>query len=131
MAIEARQAPAIGRRTAAREVRSPFVLSLVALPGVLTLIVFSMPTDGAPITSMNFRVLLGVTYCRWVGPKNRRAVFSTPGCGSILTNTVAISIQKLLFGLPLPIARTIRRNEARHAGDSPGATSLRGCRSVG
>jgi len=125
MATKAERAPIVGRRAsenavgtamrrAAREVRSQYILYLMVLPGILYFIIFRyVPIYGASIAFKNFRVLLGITHSPWVGLKNFRTVFSSPYFTSILTNTIAISVYKLLFGLPLAIIMAILLNEVR------------------
>lgn len=125
MATKAERASVVGRRVsenavstalrrAAREVRGQYILYLMVLPGLFYFIIFRyLPIYGASIAFKNFRVLLGITHSPWVGLKNFRTVFSSPYFTSILTNTIAISVYKLLFGLPLAIAMALLLNEVR------------------
>jgi putative aldouronate transport system permease protein len=101
-------------RRLVQEVRRQYILYLMVLPGLLYFVVFRyIPMYGASIAFKNFRVLLGITHSPWVGLKNFRTVFSSPYFSSILTNTILISVYKLVIGLPLAVMMALLLNEVR------------------
>jgi putative aldouronate transport system permease protein len=102
------------RRTVARELRRHKTLYLMALPGVLYFVVFRYgPMYGAIIAFKEYRVLDGIAGSPWVGLQHFATIFRSPYFTNILTNTVLISVYKLLFGLPLAVIMALLLNEVR------------------
>jgi putative aldouronate transport system permease protein len=97
-----------------RELRRHHALYLMVVPGVLYFLVFRyVPMYGATIAFKDYRVLQGILDSPWVGLKNFQTIFASPYFFSILTNTIVISLLKLLIGLPLAISLALLFNEVR------------------
>ena len=86
----------------------------MAVPGVVYFLVFRyVPMFGAVIAFKDYRVLDGILGSPWVGLKNFQTIFTSPFFASILTNTLIISVLKLLVGLPLAVTLALLLNEVR------------------
>jgi putative aldouronate transport system permease protein len=97
-----------------RELRRHHALYLMVVPGVLYFLIFRyVPMYGAIIAFKDYRVLQGILDSPWVGLKNFQTIFASPYFFSILTNTIVISLLKLLVGLPLAISLALLLNEVR------------------
>ncbi len=115
---QTRQSTAPRARTwwsaAARDVRRHYLLYLMVLPGIVYFLVFRYgPMYGAIIAFKDYRVLDGITGSPWVGLEHFREVFSSTYFTNILTNTIIISVYKLVFGLPPAIGMALLLNEVR------------------
>ena len=97
-----------------RDMRRHYILYLMVVPGLLYFLVFRyFPMYGAIIAFKDYRVLEGFTGSPWAGLKHFRTIFASPNFYNVLTNTLLISIYKLLFGLPVDIGVALMLNELR------------------
>jgi putative aldouronate transport system permease protein len=97
-----------------RDMRRHYILYLMVVPGLLYFLVFRyFPMYGAIIAFKDYRVLEGFTGSPWAGFKHFRTIFASPNFYNVLTNTLLISIYKLLFGLPVDIGVALMLNELR------------------
>ena len=97
-----------------RDIRRHSILYLMALPGILYFLIFRYyPMYGAIIAFKDYRVLEGFNGSPWVGFKHFQAIFSSPFFYNVLTNTLLISIYKLIFGLPVAVIFALLLNEVR------------------
>jgi putative aldouronate transport system permease protein len=97
-----------------RDIRRHSILYLMVLPGVLYLLVFRYyPMYGAIIAFKDYRVLEGFTGSPWAGFKHFRTIFASPNFYNVLTNTLLISVYKLVFGLPVGVGLALMLNEVR------------------
>ncbi len=88
----------------------PFYLFL--LPAVIWYIVFAYyPMAGIAIAFQRFRFSQGFFGGEWVGLRYFREFMTDPYFWDIFTNTIVISISKLLFGFPAPIILALMLNE--------------------
>ncbi len=100
----------------ARELRSNFVLYLMVLPGLIYFGVFRYgPMYGAIIAFKDYRVLDGILGSPWVGLENFQRVFDSEYFTNILTNTVLISVYKLVVGTVAAVLLALLLNEVRVA----------------
>ena len=89
-------------------------LYLMLLPGLLYFIVFRYgPLWYAQIAFKDFSPVLGVEGSPWVGFKYIFEFFNSYYFSQLMTNTLLISLAKLIFGLPLAIILAIALSETR------------------
>jgi putative aldouronate transport system permease protein len=82
------------------------VLVLVALPGLLSLLVFHyLPWLGNVIAFKDYQPYVGILESPWVGLNNFRVVWEgDPGFLNALSNTLVITLLQVLIVFPAPIA---------------------------
>jgi putative aldouronate transport system permease protein len=98
----------------ARDIRRHSILYLMILPGVIYFLVFRyFPMYGAIIAFKDYRVLEGFGGSPWAGLKHFRSIFASPFFYNVLTNTLLISLYKIVFGLPVAIIMALLLNEVR------------------
>ncbi len=96
------------------DIRKQYILYLMVLPGLIYFLVFRYgPMYGAIIAFKNYRILEGITGSPWVGFKHFETIFSSTYFTNILTNTILISVYKLVFGLPAAVIMALLLNEVR------------------
>jgi len=87
---------------------------LILLPGMLYFAIFRYwPLYEAQIAFKDFQPLLGVEGSPWIGLKNFETFFKSYYFSTIITNTLIISVAKLIFGIPPAIILAIALSEAR------------------
>lgn len=87
---------------------------LLFLPAVLYYVVFHyMPIYGVLIAFKSYKFTLGVWGSPWVGLKHFEDLFAVAGFWQVFRNTLLISLYKLVFGFPAPIAFALLLNEIR------------------
>lgn len=92
-------------------------LYLMGLPVVIFYIMFHyIPMYGAIIAFKDYTPLGGVMGSEWVGFKHFIQFFSSPYFGTVMTNTLRISITALLTTFPAPIILALLLNEVRCEG---------------
>ncbi len=92
-------------------------LTLMFIPVVAYFIIFKyIPMSGIAIAFQNYRIKSQSFFAGpWVGLDNFTKAFNTPTFARSVTNTLAISGLKLLFGFPAPIILALMLNEVSHA----------------
>lgn len=89
-------------------------LYLMLLPGLLYFVVFRYgPLWYTQIAFKDFSPVLGVEGSPWVGFKYILEFFNSYYFAQLMTNTLVISLAKLIFGLPLAILLAIALSETR------------------
>ena len=110
----AAQAAAARRRAWYAPLITHRYLYLMLLPGAVVLLVYRyLPMYGLTIAFKNFRLSRGIWRSPWVGFENFERFFSSPFFELIITNTVVISLLKLVFVFPVPIVLALMLNEVR------------------
>jgi putative aldouronate transport system permease protein len=71
------------------------------------------PMYGVQIAFKDFNPAKGILHSQWVGLDNFERFFSSYYFGSLLWNTVAISLFSLLFAFPVPVLLALLINEIR------------------
>ncbi|MFD2329528.1 ABC transporter permease [Cohnella sp. GCM10020058] len=90
------------------------VLFLMLIPGFIFLLVFNyVPMYGLVLAFKEFRITSGILDSPWVGLKHFHKVFDDPHFYVVLKNTILISVYKLIFGFPAPIAFALLLNELK------------------
>ncbi len=98
-----------------RELWNNRYLYLFVVPGVIWFLIFCyQPMYGVLIAFKDYDILEGVFASEWVGLANFKEFFNSPNFQVILTNSIAISLLKMLFGFPAPIILAILLNELQN-----------------
>ncbi|MEK3915860.1 sugar ABC transporter permease [Paenibacillus sp. FSL H7-0331] len=88
------------------------ILYLLLLPELIYFVIFKyVPMFGIIIAFKNYNIGLGFWDSPWVGLNNFRNFISGVYFWDIMSNTIAISIYKLLFGFIAPIVLALLINE--------------------
>lgn len=97
-----------------QDVRKYWPLYLMALPGVLSIIIFSYgPLFGIAIAFIDYSPVRGIWQSRWVGLKWFEKAFSHPMFWPAVRNTVIIKGLQTLIGFPSAIILALLLNEVR------------------
>lgn len=89
-------------------------LYMLLIPGMLYFTVFKyIPMAGVVIAFKNYNLALGVWDSPWVGFRNFADFINGVYFWDIMMNTILISLYKLLYGFPAPIALALLLNEVR------------------
>lgn len=90
----------------------PFHVML--LPAVIITILFKyVPFAGIAMAFEDYTPLRGLFEQTWVGMENFQYLFSLPGFGSVIWNTVFIAVMKLAGNLIFPVLVALLLNEVR------------------
>lgn len=91
-------------------------LYTMILPGLLFFVIFKyIPLSGSVIAFQDYNVFDGVWGSKFVGLNHFINLFTYPEFYNVLSNTILISLYKLLFGFPAPIILALLLNEVRKA----------------
>lgn len=91
-------------------------LYLCLLPFMLFLFTFQYRAMyGLTLAFKDFRILQGISASPWAGMKYFQQLFKGYSFLEVLRNTLLISLQKLIFCFPVPIALALFINEIRNA----------------
>jgi len=100
----------------ARSIRKFWPLYLMLLPGVAYYVVFRyFPMYGMIIAFKDFSIMDGIVGSGWANPwyKHFEAFYRSPYFSQLLTNTLLISLYKLVWGTIPPIVLALLLNECR------------------
>ena len=87
---------------------------LMLLPALVYIILFNyVPMYGLQIAFKDYRVSLGIDGSKWVGFKHFITFFNSFNFWSLLTNTLTLSLYRLLVGFPIPIIVALVINELK------------------
>ncbi|SDW96411.1 putative aldouronate transport system permease protein [Paenibacillus sp. CF384] len=90
-------------------------LQLMVLPALVFLFVFSyIPLYGLLTAFQDYDMFKGFFASPWVGFKHFRIFFESPEFGEVLSNTIWISVLKLLVCFPAPIVLALMLNEVKN-----------------
>ncbi len=105
------------KKTLATRLRTNLPLLIMILPGFVALLLFHYkPIYGLLIAFKNYKFKLGVLGSPWAannGFEHFIRLFGGNEFASVLGNTVWISLLRILFGWPAPIALALMLNEIR------------------
>lgn len=88
---------------------------ILLLPALAYFLIFCYgPMYGAQIAFRNFNAVDGITGSPWVGFAHFKRFFASPYFGSLIRNTLVISIYGLIAGFPLPIILALSLNELKN-----------------
>jgi putative aldouronate transport system permease protein len=89
-------------------------LQLMVLPGIIWMLVFNyIPMGGIVIAFKKFKITKTISEAPWVNFKYFEEFFGDSNFVEVMTNTIGISLLKLLIGFPLPILFALLVNEIR------------------
>ncbi|MDF2925186.1 MAG: protein lplB [Paenibacillaceae bacterium] len=97
-----------------KALRRDSLLHLMLLPSVVILFIYHyIPIFGSSIAFLDYKTYLGIFQSDFVGMDNFTALFSTPGFGRSLYNTVFIALWKIATGIAVPVLFALLLNEVR------------------
>lgn len=89
-------------------------LQLMVIPGLIWMLVFNyLPMGGIVIAFKKFKITRPIGDAPWVGFKYFIDFFEDINFADIMTNTIGISLLKLVIGFPMPILFALLINEIR------------------
>lgn len=89
-------------------------LQFMVIPGLIWMIIFNyLPMGGIVIAFKKFKITKTIAEAPWVGFKYFQDFFQDINFADIMTNTIGISLLKLIIGFPLPIIFALLINEIR------------------
>lgn len=89
-------------------------LQLMVIPGIIWMLVFNyLPMGGIIIAFKKFKITKSIAEAPWVGFKYFLDFFQDINFVDIMTNTIGISLLKLIIGFPMPIIFALLINEIR------------------
>ena len=84
------------------------------VPAMIYLLLFRYKTYlGIQVAFKDYRITRDMWDCAWVGLENFETLFNNPMFGTVIANTVIISLMKILAGFPAPIIVALMLNELR------------------
>ena len=90
-------------------------LYLLLLPLVAFLIFFRyIPMLGLQIAFKKYSAKLGIWGSKWIGIANFQRIFISPDAIRAIKNTIIISLSRLVFEFPIPIALALLINELQN-----------------
>ncbi|MDL2233646.1 ABC transporter permease subunit [Ruminococcaceae bacterium OttesenSCG-928-L11] len=102
------KAPSKGGRRLRREIN----YHIMALPGLAWLILFNIvPMTGIVMAFQEYIPSLGIIRSPWIGLENFRYLFSMSEFKRVISNTLIISIAKLLLNVVVPLTFALLLNE--------------------
>ncbi len=97
-----------------RSIKLNWDIYLLALPGLVLLIIFRyIPMYGILIAFKDLNLSKGILGSDWVGLENFIRLTSSDTFKRAFSNTIILSIMKIIFGMPCPIIFALLLNEVR------------------
>lgn len=94
------------------DIRHQPMIYLMALPVIAFYIIFHyIPMYGITMAFENYTIHLGIMGSEWVGLEHFISFFKSYYFGTLLTNTLLISLYDLIFGFPAPLILALLINE--------------------
>ena len=94
--------------------RKELPFHIMLLPAVVITVIFKyIPFAGITMAFEDYTPLKGLFDQTWVGLDNYRYLFSLPGFGSVIWNTVFIAVMKMVGNLIFPVLIALLLNEIR------------------
>lgn len=94
--------------------RKELPFHFMLLPAVIITIIFKyIPFVGITMAFEDYTPLKGIFDQKWVGMDNYRYLFSLPGFGSVIWNTIFIAVMKMVGNLIFPVLIALLLNEVR------------------
>ena len=89
-------------------------LQAMVIPGIIWMFVFNyLPMGGIVIAFKKYKITKTIFSAPWVGFEYFKEFFTDSNFQDILTNTIGISLLKLMIGFPLPIIFALLLNEIK------------------
>lgn len=97
-----------------RDIRVNYILYLMMVPVAAYFIIFHyIPMAGIQLAFKNYQIKAGIWGSPWVGLKHFKRFFASYNFGSLLKNTISISLYSLLAGAAIPILFSLMINYVR------------------
>jgi putative aldouronate transport system permease protein len=91
-------------------------IQMMVVPAILFIIIFNyIPMYGTLMAFQDYNIFKGFWHSPWVGFKHFQMFFHSPDYGTVMRNTIVISLLKLFAGFPAPILLALMLNEVRKA----------------
>ncbi len=104
-----------GLRSTMQKFWNQRILQFMVLPGIIWMVVFNyVPMGGIIIAFKKFKITKPISEAPWVGLRYFKEFFLDSNFFDIITNTLGISLLKLVIGFPLPIIFALLINEIRN-----------------
>ncbi|MCL2059230.1 MAG: ABC transporter permease subunit [Oscillospiraceae bacterium] len=101
-------------RKLAQQIWRDRLIYFLLLPGVVFFIIFNyIPMYGITLAFKKYMVGDGILGSPWIGFSNFEKLFKLPDFWRAFTNTIVISLQRLVFEFPVPIILALLLNEVR------------------
>jgi putative aldouronate transport system permease protein len=101
-------------RKTLRTMWKDYLLYVMLIPGLVYFILFKYwPMYGITIAFRDYSIYKGFEDAPWVGLDHFISLFTKAGFIRALYNNIIISLQKLVFGFPVPILLSLLINEVR------------------
>lgn len=95
-----------------RKLMKELPLHVMLLPSAVLLLIYNyLPMAGLVMAFQRYIPSLGFFKSEWVGWKNFKYIFTTPGFDQALINTVFIAVMKIVSGMIVPVAFALLLNE--------------------
>ncbi|MEG0767917.1 MAG: sugar ABC transporter permease, partial [Clostridia bacterium] len=103
-----------GHTSTLRRMMHQYEWYLLILPALLYVLIFHYaPMYGVQIAFRDFMATKGITGSTWAGLKYFKQFFNSYYCGTVITNTVRISVMSMVISFPFPILFALMLNELR------------------
>ena len=100
-----------------KRLRRDYVLYLLVLPAFIYIFIFNyIPMYGVQIAFKEYMPGLGIEASPWTGWDNFERFFSSPDCGTLIWNTVILSVYQLVASFPIPIIIALMLNQCNSIG---------------
>ncbi len=107
--------PVPRKKSTLAQIRKCWQLYVLLIPAVVYLFIFHyLPMAGIQIAFRDYKFSRGIWNSAWVGLKHFRTFFESVQFGTLMTNTIKISVYALLLGFPFPILLALLLNESRN-----------------
>jgi putative aldouronate transport system permease protein len=94
---------------------SQYDLFLMVLPGLILVAIFNYaPMYGLSIAFKDYNIIQGIIKSPWAGLKHFKELFVSLDFKRVFTNTLLISIYRLVFQFPIPIILALMLNEVKN-----------------
>lgn len=98
-----------------KKIRVNWMLYLFMLPAIVYYIVFHyVPIYGVQIAFQDYKIGEAFGESAWVGFKHFQRFFNSAWFGTVLKNTLTLSLLNLFLGFPLPIILALLLNEVKN-----------------
>lgn len=99
----------------AKDISKNWILYVMILPVVVYYLVFAYaPMYGIQLAFKNYRIKDGIMGSPWVGFDHFIRFFSAYNFGTLIKNTIGISLYSILVGFPIPILFALMLNYLRN-----------------
>lgn len=98
-----------------KKIKKNYVLYLFILPAFLYVLIFHyFPLYGIQIAFKDFSGIKGIWGSEWVGLKHFKEFIFSPMFGTLIKNTLVLSIYSLIAGFPIPIILALLLNSSKN-----------------